>query len=83
MKYFSVSIKNLKLSKEDRKELEQKLSSLDRTILSKAKMGSDIVALLSCGKPYINKFGSKEFASTPRILGEVSKLQKLHLLERR
>jgi len=80
MKYYK---SKLKLKKEEKLELEGKLTSLDRAILDKADKGSDIIEVLGACKPYKNKWGSKEFANSDNVLKAVNKLLKLGLLERR
>lgn len=77
MKYFALKPK---LTREQKKELSGKLTALDRTILRKAGNGEDIVGLISSAKPYVNEFGTKEFATTDEVLASVKKLIKLGLL---
>ena len=77
MKYYTVS------NRGKMKEAKDKLNSLDRAILAKCEVGMNIVRVLKAGKPFINKFGNKEFATTNEILASVSKLEKLGVLERR
>jgi len=81
MRYYSVQLRKLDLTKVERREIERKLTALDRVILVKTRKGEDIVGIIACGKPYVNKFGAKEFADTDRVLKAVDKLCKLNLLE--
>jgi len=83
MKYYSVDPRKLKLKRDSRRELDRKLTALDRAILTKTKSGGDIMSVIGASKPFINKFGSKEFATTNRVLGAVKKLKDLGLLEYR
>jgi len=65
------------------KAAKDKLTALDMAILAKCERGMNIVRVLKAGKPYINKYGRKEFATTDEILATVKKLEKLGVLERR
>lgn len=65
------------------KEAKDKLTMLDLAILTKCEISMNIVRVLKAGKPYINKYGRKEFATTDEILAAVKKLEKLGVLERR
>lgn len=77
MKYYTTDNGKLLRSKKD------ELTSLDRAILEKCKIGMNIVRVLKAGKPYYNQRGERRFATTDEILAAVSKLQGLKLLERR
>lgn len=78
MKYYVVS------DRKKRKEAKDKLNSLDRAILTKCgSIGMNIIRVIKAGKPFVNKFGGKEFATTDEVLASVSKLEKLGVLERR
>lgn len=59
------------------------LSSLDKSILESCKSGLNIVRVLKVGKPYVNSYGRKQFATTSEILSAVERLVKGGLLERR
>lgn len=65
------------------KAAQEKLTSLDRAILEKCEIGMNIIRCIKAGKPFINKGGSKEFATTDEVLRSVERLQKLELLEKR
>lgn len=71
------------LDKKRRKEVEPKLTTLDRVILEKCKFGARIQMILHGCKPYINSQGGKEFASTQEVKRSVLKLEQLGLLVRR
>ena len=77
MKYYTTT------DKKALKAAKDKLTSLDRAILEKCEIGMNILRVLKAGKPFVDQLGKHEFASTNEILEEVSKLQKLRLLERR
>jgi len=72
-----------KLSKEERKELAGKITSLDEAILKKTEGGADIMAILNACKPFVNRVGAKDYASTPRIKKALQKLLKFGFLETR
>lgn len=76
MKYFT-----RKLGR--REKVETKLTALDKTVLEKCKSGSDISGVISACKPFVNRSGSKEFATTDDIVRSVNKLFNERLLERR
>ena len=83
MKYYVV-----KLGRRQRKEQEKflaSLNSLDKAILGGcgSEGGLNILRIIKCGKPYSNKFGGKEFASTDQVLVSLDKLLKGGLIERR
>ena len=67
------------------KDKESEITALDRAILQRTSRnsGSDVFSVISCGKPFMNKFGTKEFASRDIILKHISKLVKMGLVERR
>ena len=67
------------------KSLKDKLTSLDRVILEKCNdsSGINIIRLLKAGKPYTNKFGKRQFATTDEVMASVNKLQRLGVLEGR
>jgi len=83
MKYYSVNFKGLKLKRDAKKELLGSLTALDKAVLKSAEHGNHITGLLRSGKPFVNKFGVREFASTNSIVNAIGKLEKLKLLERR
>ena len=87
MKYYAAHPKfSRKEKKADKhKELEARITSLDRAILKQAESrhGDDMIGLVGACKPYMNKYGGKEFASSPVVRGAVIKLMKLGLLEKR
>ena len=81
MKYYKAK---LDIKKEERKELAAQMTALDRTIIGKVEgKGRDIVDLISACKPYRNKWGGKEIASSDSVRGSIKKLMKLGLLEQR
>jgi hypothetical protein len=65
------------------KELLSKVTSLDRAILDRASRprGEDLIGLVSACKPYKNKHGTNEFASSPVVRGAIIKLRNLGLLD--
>lgn len=66
------------------KEHKDKISSLGRALLAKCdRLDMNIVRMLKAGKPYINKFGRRQFATTDEILAEIKKLEGFGVLERR
>ena len=77
MRYYAV--------RTDKKKLKgAKLTALDKTILDGCgDTGLNFTKVLKAGKPFINQFGKREFATTEDILVSIRKLQKLELLERR
>ena len=76
MKYF---LRKLKRGE----KVETKLTELDSAILGRCKDGCDIVGIITACKPYTNKLGGKEFATTDMVVKSVTKLYKAGLLERR
>lgn len=81
MKYHKAK---LDMKKEERKELVKQLTALDRTIMGKVEgKGRDIIDLISACKPYRNKWGGREFASSEVVRGSIKKLMKLGMLEQR
>lgn len=64
------------------KEARDKLTSLDKAILSKCSGGEgvNVIRVLKAGKPFINDRGRKQFATTDDILASVRKLQRFGLL---
>lgn len=72
-----------KLKKEDRKELDKKLTTLDKWILDHCKFGRDMGSIQNECRPYENKFGLKVFAPLPTVRIAVTKLEKLGVLVRR
>lgn len=72
-----------KLKKEAKKELEGKLTTLDKWILDNCKSGRDIGSIQNECRPYKNKFGLKVFAPLPTVRVAVAKLEKLGVLVRR
>ena len=87
MKYYAVKVKFGRKDKKagKHKELEARITALDRAILNHAesRRGDDMIGLVGACHPYVNKWGGKEFASSPVVRGAVIKLLKLGLLERR
>ena len=81
MKYTAISID--KIPKDDRIEIAKVLNALDTALYKKAKelKGVDYWSLVNAGKPFINKFGAKEFATSELIKKSVNKLVKVGLLE--
>lgn len=77
MKYYTTDDRKLIRSK------QSELTSLDRAILDKCKVGMNIVRVIKAGKPYRTGSGERRSATTDDILASVSKLQGLKLLVRR
>lgn len=65
------------------KELDTKLTMLDRAILKKCEVPMNIVRIIKAAKPYKSKSGYNKFATTEQVLAVVDKLIKLGLLEGR
>ncbi len=81
MKFYLV---DKRITRSEKKELETQITSLDRAILKAiGTKGEDIVGILNSGKPFVNKYGRKQFATTVKIKSEVVKLVKLGILEYR
>jgi hypothetical protein len=59
------------------------LSDLGKAILAKCENGADLLTVIGCGKPFVNKYGTKEFASTGEVKKEINFLVRKNLLERR
>jgi hypothetical protein len=79
MKYYRVQ-----MGRGEKKELEKELSSLDLALLKRAEnSGGDILDLLGAGKPFMNKYGKKEFATSGRIRKRINFLIGKGALERR
>lgn len=78
MKWFSQDI-----DKKTKKEVEEKLTQLDRVILEKCKLGANIIQILSSGKFFRNKDGSRQYSSTDTVKKSILKLEQLGLLIRR
>lgn len=75
IRYFTAT-----LTKERKKEVEKSLTSLDRALLERASNGSHIVGMLVAGKPFINKYGRKKFATTKEVQKTIEKLVRMGLL---
>ena len=81
MKYY---LNESKLRKrKERKAILEGLTALEKTILNRARGGSDLMAIIGVCKPYTNKWGGREFASRDEIRGAVDRLCKVELLIRR
>lgn len=78
MKYYRA-----KMKKDAKKEIEEDLTELDKAILRRSESGADIMSLLGTGKPFVNRFGSKEFASSGKIRRRIDFLVSKGALERR
>lgn len=66
-----------KLSKKEQQEESQKLSTIEKVILHKiGNRGEDIFGLLNSCRPYINRYGVKEFARRSDVSAAVEKLLK-------
>ena len=80
MRYYAV-----KLDKKKNKEAIEQITALDRAVLQRAKRvrGSDIMSLIGAGKPYMDQYGTKTWASTPKVLASVKKLVRIGALEER
>lgn len=72
-----------KLKRDERKELEDKLTTLDKRILESCKLGRDLGSIKNECRPYPNKYGLKIFPSCGTVDKAVSKLEKLGVLIRR
>jgi len=84
VQYFYKDIKRLKLKKDERKELQKQITALDKAILGRAKSrpgGASIFTLINSCRPFKNRFGGKEMASSDLVRRGVTKLVKLGLLE--
>lgn len=84
MQYFYRDIKKLKLKKDERKELQKQITALDKAILARAKSrtnGANIYSLINSCRPFKNRFGGREMASSELVRRGVAKLVKLGLLE--
>lgn len=60
-----------------------KLTVLDKAILRRTNTGADILSIIGVGKPYVNQYGTKTFATTEEIKSRVFRLVNKGLLERR
>lgn len=80
MKFYTI---RPKLKKEEKKELEKKLTTLDKWILDHCRLGRDIGSIQNECRPYTNKYGLKVFASLQTVRVAVAKLEKLGVLIRR
>jgi len=61
---------------------QEKLSALDRAVLTGCAVGLNIVRVIKLGKPYYDR-GSRQFATTNEVLASVDKLLRLKVLEGR
>jgi hypothetical protein len=67
------------------KEMQNRLTALDMAILKKADKlrGEDIMGLITACKPYKNKWGGNQFATSAQVRGAIIKLEKLGVLQER
>lgn len=77
-KYFAVQ-----LSKKEKKELEGKLTHLDRQVLEVSRPGAGISLLIAKSKMFINSLGSKEYHTSMEVADSIRKLLGKDLLVRR
>jgi propanediol dehydratase small subunit len=65
----------------ERKELLKTLTSLDKTILTRAEKGADFLEIVNACRPYRNSRGAKMFATYEQVWKRVKELKKKELLE--
>lgn len=70
-----------KFKRRDRTEIIRGLSSLELTILVRAKTGADYYEILNACKPYRNKLGAKCFATGNSVKKHIRELKSKDLLE--
>lgn len=82
MRYYKA---RLKMKRRERKAAEGKLLDIDKAILERASRprGEDIIGLIGACKPYINRFGAKEFANSTQVAKRVKTLVDNGFLEKR
>jgi hypothetical protein len=80
MRFYKAKIK---LKKEEKKALKKKLTALDNTVLKSIERGNDISGILAKCKPFKNKWGYNEFASTKEVTASLRKIEQIGLVERR
>lgn len=83
MKYITIEEKHSFLKRILKKKPDEKLkdlTSLDKAVLRSCKEPLRIQQILHLCKPYVDKWGTRKFATTEEIVHSVKKLVKLELL---